>query len=244
MSTPHTRSFTHSHSPVKPLPCLSPPCFPSINSVTPSSGPCHYRKTEQGMEGKRREEHCRKRRNRNCECKRDGIKVGVRRAGAWKKIEREQVLKWVRSKWGTCEWFPQCHEATWGRLQLRVKERWSKLDGLHIWWEELVPRKSLIIQREVERKRVEQKEVTEWELLADRCLEYTVYRGLEGWRVRGWVLIAHGSEFINQQQRHFCCMCTTDVTENTLALCQCLWSRGRIPGADAAQRNLSCFVPR
>lgn len=37
----------HTHTPLsKPLPCLSPPFFPSINSVTPSSGPWHYRKTE------------------------------------------------------------------------------------------------------------------------------------------------------------------------------------------------------
>ncbi len=44
-------------------------------------------------------------------------------------------------------------------------------------------RKSSIIQREVEKERVEEKEATEWELLADRRLEYTVFRGLEGKRV-------------------------------------------------------------
>ncbi len=47
----HTHTHTHTHTPVKPLPCLSPPFFPSINSVTPSSGPWHYRKTEQGKDG-------------------------------------------------------------------------------------------------------------------------------------------------------------------------------------------------
>lgn len=41
-------------------------------------------------------------------------------------------------------------------------------------------RKSSIIQREVKKERVEEKEATEWEPLADRRLEYTAFRGLEG----------------------------------------------------------------
>ena len=44
-------------------------------------------------------------------------------------------------------------------------------------------RKSSIIQRELEKERVEEKEVTEWELLPERCLEYTVCRGFKGGRV-------------------------------------------------------------
>lgn len=41
--------------------------------------------------GKEREEHC-----RNCEGKREIFKEGVRRVWTWKKIEREQVVEWVR----------------------------------------------------------------------------------------------------------------------------------------------------
>lgn len=68
------------------------------------------------------------------------LKKGLGGASLEKK-DWEGASGGVRSKWGACEWFPQCHEATWERLQPRVKERWSKLDGLHIRWEEPVPLK-------------------------------------------------------------------------------------------------------
>ena len=45
------------------------------------------------------------------------------------------------------------------------------------------PQKELNNSKGGGKKVVEEKEVAEWDLLADRCLEYTVFRGLKGERV-------------------------------------------------------------
>lgn len=83
-------------------------------------------------------------------------------------------------------------------------------------------RKSSIIQREVGKERVEGRE-----LLADRRLEYSVFRGLEGETVS-----ADRPQVRNDQSTKAPPLPHVDVS-----LASGLWSRGRIPGAAAVPRK-------
>lgn len=106
----HTKMSMHAHTPVKPLPSLTPPFFPSINSVTPSSGPWHYRKTEQrkkGGNGEGRRRWVELNRSRNIgekgmeivKSKRERFKDRVR---GWEAVKRLRGTKWL-SEWKVSE---------------------------------------------------------------------------------------------------------------------------------------------
>lgn len=148
---------------------------------------------------------------------------------AWKKIEREQVLKWEVSEGHVSDFLNAMRQhgggfsRGWRSGEASLMAYTSDERSWSPWKRE---RNNSEGGGKGERERSHQHRGSGWHVFK---LYDTVFKRLEGSRKT-----AHRSGIISEHQHHFCCVWLSDMPEKTLWACQCL------PGTLALHQN----VPR
>lgn len=230
LCAPHTHTFLSSSTHNSVLLFLLSPSTQWHPAVGRDIREKQNRKKRKSGFGRKKGESAARKSYGKCEGKRELFKEKVRRVRAWKKIEREQVLKWEVSEGHVSDFLNATRQHGGG-----FSHGWRSGEA------------SLMAYTSDERSRSPWKrELNNSEGGGKRERERSYQPWGSGWHVfkicdtvfkrrEGSKKTAHRSGIIREQQHHFCCARLSDTQERTLLVCQC------VPGTVALHQNMSCF---